>query len=253
MPTRSFSTGVSLLLLSVTVLVSGCAQTKVAGRSATAIPSGVPVVATFSIVAYDEETESWGIAVQSKVVAVGAVVPWAQAGHGAVATQAHANVAYGPDGLEMLAQGMSAQEVVDALVEADENRDHRQVGVVDARGRAAAFTGERCMDWAGHRVGAGYCVQGNILAGEGVVDAMARAYEAAEGDFGDRLIDALEAGQAAGGDRRGRQSASLYIVRAEAGYAGGNDRYRDVRVDDHETPIAELRRVYHLHRRMFRD
>lgn len=214
---------------------------------------GVPTVATFSIVAYDAETESWGIAVQSRVVGVGAVVPWARAGQGAVATQAYANVAYGPDGLALLAEGMSAEEVVAALIEDDEHRASRQLGVVDAQGRAAAFTGEDCMDWAGHRVGDGYCVQGNILAGAGVVDAMAEAYEASEGDFGDRLIDALVAGQEAGGDRRGRQSAALYIVKAEGGYAGGNDRYRDIRVDDHETPIVELRRVYHLHRRVFRD
>lgn len=241
------------LLLVVCVGLAGCAATGGAAEAGRGLAVAEPIVATFSIVAYDEETESWGIAVQSRVVGVGAVVPWARAGQGAVATQAYANVAYGPDGLALLAEGMSAMEVVSALVEDDEGRATRQVGVVDAQGRAAVFTGVDCMDWAGHRVGDGYCVQGNILAGAGVVDAMAEAYEMSEGDFGDRLIDALEAGQEAGGDRRGRQSAALYVVKAGGGYAGGNDRYRDIRVDDHETPIAELRRVYHLHRRVFRD
>ncbi|GAB6876291.1 DUF1028 domain-containing protein [Thermaerobacter litoralis] len=224
-----------------------------AGRSRRT-PGGTPWVATFSIVAADPEAQVWGIGVQSKFLAVGAVVPWAEAGTGAVATQAWANVAYGPDGLALLRQGLPAEEVVGRLVEADPDRDHRQLGVVDAQGRAAAYTGKACFEWAGHRVGDGYACQGNILAGPAVVDEMARAYEAAR-DRGlpmeERLIEALRAAQAAGGDRRGQQSAALLVVKPRGGYGGFNDRWLDLRVDDHLQPIEELDRLMRLHRLYF--
>ncbi|HEY8416307.1 MAG TPA: DUF1028 domain-containing protein [Thermaerobacter sp.] len=211
-------------------------------------------VATFSIVAADPEEGLWGVGVQSKFLAVGAVVPWAEAGVGAMATQAWANVAYGPEGLELLRRGLPAEEVVRRLVEADPGRDHRQLGVVDARGRAAAYTGKACFEWSGHRVGDGYACQGNILAGPGVVDAMARAYEEARErgqPLEDRLIAALRAAQAAGGDRRGQQSAALLVVKPKGGYGGFNDRWLDLRVDDHPQPIEELARLVRLHRLYF--
>lgn len=211
-----------------------------------------PPVATFSIVAFDPDAKEWGIAVQSKFIAVGAVVPWAKANVGAVATQSWANTTYGPEGLKLMAKGLSAEETLKKLIENDRGRARRQVGIVDAKGNVATFTGERCMRWAGGKKGKHYCVQGNILAGEKVVDEMARGFEEAEGDLGERLIASLAAGQAAGGDRRGKQSAALLIVKERGGYAGYNDRYRDLRVDDHETPIKELRRIYRLHKRIFR-
>lgn len=172
----------------------------------------VPTVATYSIVAFDPQNKQWGVAVQSKFVAVGAVVPWAQSGVGAIATQAFANVTYGADGLDLLASGKSASEVVKILTDRDSNRDLRQLGVVDAQGGVATFTGLKAMEWAGGKTGKNYAIQGNILAGPGVVNAMATAYEQARGDFGERLIQALDAGEKAGGDRRGRQSAALLIV-----------------------------------------
>ena len=215
-------------------------------------PVADPPVSTFSIVAYDPGAKEWGIAVQSRFLGVGAVVPWAKAGVGAVATQSWANTSFGPRGLELLEGGLSAQEALDRLIADDEDRERRQVGIVDAKGNVATYTGKQCMDWAGGKTGKGYCVQGNILAGDKVVAAMASGFEAAEGDLGDRLIAALVAGQEAGGDRRGRQSASLLVVKDKGGYGGYNDRYRDVRVDDHATPIAELKRVYGLHKRVFR-
>lgn len=217
-------------------------------------PAGTPWVATFSIVAADTAAGIWGIGVQSKFIAVGAVVPWAEAGTGAVATQAWANVGYGPEGLALLRQGLSAEEVVARLVEADPERDHRQLGVVDAQGRAAAYTGKSCFDWAGHRVGEGYACQGNILAGPAVVDEMARAYEAARHrglPMEERLIEALRAAQVAGGDRRGQQSAALLVVKPRGGYGGFNDRWLDLRVDDHPRPIEELDRLMRLHRLYF--
>ena len=210
-----------------------------------------PTLSTFSIVAYDAEAEEWGVAVQSRVVGVGAIVPFAKAGVGAVATQALANMSFGPEGLEKLAAGTSANDVVRALREADPEAAHRQLGIVDAQGRAANFTGEKCLGWAGARIGRGYTVQGNLLEGRAVVDEMARAFEQAKGELGARLITALEAGQEAGGDRRGMQSAALLVVREGGGYAGQTDRYRDIRVDDHETPIAELRRIYDIHKKTF--
>ena len=205
------------------------------------------IVATFSIVAFDPETDSLGVAVQSKFLAVGAVVPWARAGVGAVATQAMANYNYGPRGLDLMSEGKSAGETVEALTGADEGRDHRQVGVVDTRGGTATFTGSECFDWAGGVTGEHYAAQGNILVGRETVGAMARTYEEAEGDLAARLLAALDAGQEAGGDSRGRQSAALLVVREGGGYGGDNDRVIDLRVDDHPDPIEELMRIRDLH------
>ena len=207
--------------------------------------------ATFSIVAYDPEAGEWGVAVESKFLAVGPVVPWAAANVGAIATQAFANTSYGPRGLELLRSGLSAEEVVKKLTEEDEEREHRQLGVVDAQGRAAAFTGKECYEWAGHLVGDGYACQGNILASQRVVEAMAEAFEKTEGSLADRLLEALRAGQAAGGDRRGQQSAALLVVKERGGYGGFTDRLVDLRVDDHPQPIEELARLLKLQRLYF--
>ena len=206
-----------------------------------------PLVATFSIAAFDPETDSLGVAVQSKFLAVGSVVPWARAGIGAVATQAMANFNYGPRGLDLMAEGRTAEETLEALTSADEGRDHRQLGVVDARGRAATYTGSECFDWAGGVTGEYYAAQGNILVGRETVDAMAKAYEGTEGDLAARLLAALDAGQEAGGDSRGRQSAALLVVREGGGYGGDNDRVIDLRVDEHPDPIKELIRIRDLH------
>ena len=205
------------------------------------------IVATFSIAAFDPETDSLGVAVQSKFLAVGSVVPWARAGVGAVATQAMANYNYGPHGLDLMAEGKTAEETVEALTGADEGRDHRQLGVVDARGRAATYTGSECFDWAGGVTGEHYAAQGNILVGRETVDAMAKTYEGTEGDLAARLLAALDAGQEAGGDSRGEQSAALLVVREGGGYGGDNDRVIDLRVDDHPDPIKELIRIRDLH------
>ncbi len=205
------------------------------------------IVATFSIVAFDPKTDSPGVAVQSKFLAVGSVVPWARAGVGAVATQAMANFNYGPRGLELTAQGRTVEETVEDLISADDDREHRQLGVVDARGRAATYTGSECFDWAGGITGENYAAQGNILVGRETVDAMARTYEGTEGDLAARLLAALDAGQEAGGDSRGEQSAALLVVREGGGYGGDNDRVIDLRVDDHPDPIKELIRIRDLH------
>ena len=205
------------------------------------------LVATFSIVAFDPETDSLGVAVQSKFLAVGSVVPWARAGAGAVATQAMANYNYGPRGLELLTQGTTAEGTVERLTSADEDREHRQVGVIDSRGRAATFTGSECFEWAGGMTGQYYAAQGNILVGGETVEAMARTYEETGGDLAARLLSALDAGQAAGGDSRGKQSAALLVVREGGGYGGDNDRVVDLRVDDHPDPIRELFRIRDLH------
>jgi uncharacterized Ntn-hydrolase superfamily protein len=188
-----------------------------------------------------------GVAVQSKFLAVGSVVPWARAGVGAVATQAMANYNYGPRGLELMAQGNTADETVEGLISADEDREHRQIGVVDGRGRAATFTGSECFEWAGGVTGAYYAAQGNILVGRETVEALASIYEEMQGDLATRLLSALDAGQAAGGDSRGKQSAALLVVREGGGYGGDNDRVVDLRVDDHPDPIRELVRIRDLH------
>jgi uncharacterized Ntn-hydrolase superfamily protein len=211
-----------------------------------------PVVATYSIVACDLEEKQWGVAVQSKFLAVGSVVPWAEPQVGAIATQAYANPSYGPNGLALLREGLSANEVVERLTSEDAGRDQRQLGVVDASGGSASWTGRRCNDWAGHRNGAGYAAQGNILVGEETVTALTTTFEAnAQLPLAQRLIDCLAAAQAAGGDRRGQQSASLLVVQKEGGYAGLSDILVDLRVDDHERPIQELRRIAGLHSRLF--
>ncbi len=178
---------------------------------------------------------------------MGSVVPWARAGVGAIATQAMANYNYGPRGLELMARGETANETVEGLISADEGREHRQVGVVDGRGRAATFTGSECFDWAGGVTGEHYAAQGNILVGPDTVEAMARTYEETQGDLAARLLSALDAGQAAGGDSRGKQSAALLVVREDGGYGGDNDRAVDLRVDDHPEPIRELIRIRDLH------
>ncbi len=206
-----------------------------------------PRPSTFSIVAFDPKTKDLGVAVESRFVAVGSVVPWAEAGVGAVATQSFANTAYGPRGLALLRKGVHPKDVIRRLTGKDGVAAQRQVGVVDARGRAASFTGEECFEWAGHVEGRDYACQGNILAGEAVVKGMARAFESSEGDLPVRLLAALRAGQRAGGDKRGQQSAALVVVRAKGGYGGLNDRWIDVRVDDHPAPIEELTRVFNVY------
>jgi len=209
---------------------------------------GVPVrpIGTFSIVAVDPKTGDLGVAVASKVLAVGAIVPYAQGGVGAIATQAFANTTYGPKGLALLRKGLTPKQVLQRLLAEDKDREHRQVGIVDAKGRAAAFTGKKCLPWAGHIIGKGYTVQGNILSSEQVVRAMAEAFESAQGELAERLMAALEAGDNAGGDARGKQSAALLVVRKGGGYAGFDDRYIDLRVDDHPEPIKELQRLLGL-------
>jgi len=202
---------------------------------------------TFSIVAWDPKTGDLGVAVESKFVAVGAVVPFAQAGVGAVATQSYANTRYGPRALALMRRGVAPKDVLRRLTSKDREAAKRQVGLVDARGRAASFTGAECFKWAGHLVRRTFAVQGNILAGEDVMKAMARAFESTDGDLPIRLLAALSAGQAAGGDVRGQQSAALLVVRKRGGYAAFNDRWIDVRVDDHPQPIEELVRVFNVY------
>ncbi len=215
------------------------------------MPKSTPTVSvtrrksTFSIVAADLEAGEVGCAVQSRYFAVGSVVPWARAGIGAVATQAAGVAVYGARALEELQRGAAPEEALERVLAEDPRRETRQLGVVAADGRAAAFTGSECMDWAGHRVGSGFAVQGNILAGEAVVDEMARAYEETVGPLAERLVAALEAGQAAGGDRRGQQSAAIVVERvgARSESREGIDRICELRVEDHPEPIVELRRL----------
>jgi uncharacterized Ntn-hydrolase superfamily protein len=210
-------------------------------------------IATFSIVAYDPHRSEWGVAVQSKFLACAALVSWARAPIGAVATQSYVNVAYGSQGLSLMSEGMSAAETIAKLTTEDEQRDIRQVGVVDHNGQAAAFTGAACYDWAGHIVGQGYACQGNILV-PGTVEAMAQRFEQArsgDGELADWLVAALAAGQQAGGDRRGRQAAGVMVVRQGGGYGGNNDRYLDLRVDDDPKPIQKLQQLVEMHHLFF--
>lgn len=200
-------------------------------------------ITTFSIVAYDPETGDYGIGVQSKYFAVGDVVPFAEADIGALATQARGNILHGPAGLKLLRQGMSSKEVIRRLIEQDPLGDSRQLGVVDADGKPATYTGSECLPWAGGKTGPNYAVQGNLLAGPQVIEAMAATFEAAPGDLATRLVYALAAGQAAGGDARGRESAAVLVVRKNAGYLGLTDRYIDLHVEDYPTPILELKRL----------
>lgn len=206
------------------------------------------MLSTFSLVAFDPSNGDLGVAVASKFLSVGAVVPWAQAGVGALATQSWANTGYAPLALEMMRQRTAPDQVGKALSASDENPAQRQFGIVDAQGRSYTFTGEGCYGWAGGRTGANYAAQGNILTGPEVVDALAGTFENTPGDLAARLVTALAAGQAAGGDRRGQESAALLVVRAGGGYGGFNDRYIDLRVDDHKQPIDELKRLLDLHR-----
>lgn len=210
-------------------------------------------IATFSIAAYDPGREEWGVAVQSKFLAAAAVVSWARAGAGAVATQSYANVTYGPRGLRLMEEGLPAEETIARLIEDDDQKALRQVGVVDKQGRAAAFTGDDCHDWAGHLVGEGFTCQGNILV-PGTVEAMAARYEEVRegpGELADWLTSALAAGQQAGGDQRGRQAAGVLVVREGGGYGGDNDLYLDLRVDDHPHPIEKLAELVEMHHLYF--
>jgi uncharacterized Ntn-hydrolase superfamily protein len=209
-------------------------------------------VSTYSICACDLDARQWGVAVQSKFLAVGSIVPWAEPLVGAVATQAWANPRYGPDGLALLRQGLAAETVVARLTDADEHRAERQLGVVDDEGRGASYTGDECKGWAGGRVGSGYAAQGNILVSAETVDALAETFEATAGKpIVERLLDCLDAAQAAGGDRRGMQSAAILVVGPEQGYAGLSDVFVDLRVDDHERPLEELRRIVRIHHELF--
>ena len=211
-----------------------------------------PLVSTYSIAACDLARGEWGVGVQSKFLAAGSIVPWAEPGVGAVATQALANPRYGPDGLALLRDGLSADETIAALVAADEGRDDRQVGVVDAQGRAATYTGKACFDWAGGKSGRGYAAQGNILVSEETVAGLVNGFEAGAGrPLAERLVDALAAAQLAGGDRRGQQAAGLLVVQKDGGYGGMDDVLVDLRVDDHPEPVAELKRLYGMHQLLF--
>jgi uncharacterized Ntn-hydrolase superfamily protein len=212
----------------------------------------VILVATYSICACDLTGGQWGVATQSKFLAVGSIVPWAEPNVGAVATQSYANPRYGPDGLELLRQGLSAEEVVERLTSTDDERAQRQLGIVDGQGLAATFTGEECHAWAGGRVGKGYAAQGNILVSAATVDALAETFEAtADRPLADRLLECLDSAQEAGGDRRGQQSAALLVVERDGGYAGLTDIVVDLRVDDHPRPLEELRRIYGIHDELF--
>jgi uncharacterized Ntn-hydrolase superfamily protein len=212
----------------------------------------IPAVATYSIAACDLDAGHWGVATQSKFLAVGSVVPWAEPHVGAIATQAYANPRYGPEGLRLLREGFSARETVDRLTAGDDGRDHRQLGVVDAKGESVTFTGSACMDWAGGVAGPGFAAQGNILVSEATVTALAETLAATPGrPLAERLLECLAAAQAAGGDRRGQQSAALLVVERDGGYAGLSDTLVDLRVDDHPDPVGELARLHRLHRALF--
>jgi uncharacterized Ntn-hydrolase superfamily protein len=241
--------GLSALLALTGILGVGLARgpAPAAGPTPSA-PQARPadLVCTFSIAAYDPDKKEWGVAVASKYLAVGAVVPWAKAKVGAVATQASVNVEYGEDGLKMLAEGKSAEEVVKALTDADKGKAHRQLGVVDAKGNVAHFTGDKCITYAGAKSGKHYTCQGNLLAGKEVIDGMAKAFEEAKGPLAWRLMAALEAAEKAGGDKRGKQSAAILVVREKGGPNGRGDRLIDFRVDDHKTPLEELARILAL-------
>lgn len=206
---------------------------------------------TFSIVACDLEEQAWGVAVASKFPAVGAVVPWAQAEVGAVATQSFANTSFGPRGLAMMATGLSAEETRGRLLEDDPDKELRQAGFVDAKGGSATFTGSGCFNWAGGVSGNGYAIQGNILKSERVVSAMEKAFLKTKGSLPERLYTALKAGDRAGGDKRGRQSAAIYVVKPRGGYGGHTDRWIDYRVDDHEDPVKRLGELLELHELYF--
>jgi uncharacterized Ntn-hydrolase superfamily protein len=240
---RADSRLLAIVLLLVLRLSAPCGQAE-------------PLLNTYSIVAFDPATGDLGVAVESKYFGVGSVVPFAKAGVGAVATQAQGKMSYGPDGLALIASGKSAPEALDELRKADARAAVRQIAMIDAKGRVTAHTGGDCNAWAGHHVGENYSVQGNLLAGEAVITAMSAAFEKAratrEGELAEWMMRALEAAQAAGGDRRGQQSAAILVVRAKGGPGGDNDRYIDIRIDDHTEPIVELARLLRLHRSFYR-
>ncbi|MCD7035375.1 DUF1028 domain-containing protein [Metabacillus sp. GX 13764] len=215
------------------------------------IPHKDHLAATFSIVGYDPEAKEWGVAVQSKFLGVGAVVPWAKAGAGAIATQSWANTSFGPNGLALLEEGLRAEEVLGKLLKEDSGRETRQVGLIDAEGNSATFSGKECFDWAGGIAGKHFASQGNILVSQETVQAMADSFSSSKGDLAERLVESLDAGQSAGGDSRGKQSAALLVVKDKGGYGGFNDRYVDLRVDDHPEPIKELKRLLDLYRLYF--
>lgn len=216
---------------------------------------GAPDVNTYSIVAFDPRTGELGVAVESKYFGVGSVVPWAKAGVGAVATQAWAKVGYGPEGLRLMESGKAARDALELMLAADAMRAKRQIGIIDAQGRVASFTGAECTAWAGHREGQNFAVQGNLLVSETVITAMAEAFESASAradtELADWLFAALAAAQAAGGDRRGQQSAAILVVRAHGGPGGDNDRYIDLRVEDHAEPVKELGRLLAIHKEFY--
>lgn len=251
LPSPARPARIVLALISLTAVVAAPAT-----RPDEAEPSPSAPVATYSIVAFDPATGDLGVGVQSKFFGVGSVVPWAQAGVGAIATQSYANVAYGPEGLTLLRGGASARETVDRLTARDEGRARRQLAVADANGTVAVHTGDGCQAWAGHIEGEHFAVQGNLLVDATVVEAMAHAYRVARARDGSQLADwilaALEAAQAAGGDRRGQQSAALLVVRDRAGVWGQNDRFIDLRVEDHPRPIEELGRLLEIHKQFYR-
>ncbi len=201
---------------------------------------------TFSIVAYDPERKEWGVGVASRVLAVGAVVPFARANVGAVATQSYANTTYGPRGLKLLEEGQSPEEVLRILTSDDKLKERRQVGIIDSKGNTSNFTGKGCIPYAGSKRGKNYSCQGNLLAGEAVITDMAQAFEDSKGPLAWRIMAALQAAEKAGGDKRGKQSAAILIVSENRGYGGFNDRYLDLRVDDHKEPVVELARILAL-------
>lgn len=217
--------------------------TGLGSRLEPAAPSAADCANTFSIVAYDPDRQEWGVGVASKYLAVGSAVPFAQAGVGAVATQSYVNVTFGPNGLKLLAEGKTPADVVKQLTEPDPGKEMRQLGLIDAKGNTANYTGSKCNAWAGAKAGPNYSCQGNLLAGEAVIADMARAFETAKGPLAWRIIAAMEAAEKAGGDKRGKQSAAILVVRDKAGPAGLSDRYLDFRVDDHDNPIPELARI----------
>ena len=209
------------------------------------------LIATFSIVAYDSHEKACGIAVASKFPGVGAVVPWAEANSGAVATQSYANTTFGPTGLALMKKGVTASETLEQLLEDDQERELRQVGMVDPAGNAVSFSGKKCMDWAGGTTGKNFAAQGNILTGPETIDAMVEAFLEAEGNLPTRLYQSLLAGDRAGGDRRGRQSVAILVVKESGGYGGFNDRWLDYRVDDHEDPVPRLGELIDMHELYF--
>lgn len=236
----------SLGTLVASLLVAGACETEPAPDVTHYDANGDEIIATFSIVARDPVTDELGVAVQSRAFRAAAIVSYAKAGVGAIATQAAANQSYGPRGLELLESGLSPAEVVRQLTQADDGRARRQLAVIDAGGSVKAYTGSETRDWAGHIEGTNYSVQGNILASEDVVRAMATAFESSEGELAERLMDALDAGQAAGGDSRGKQSGGILVVKPIGDSDRTTDRWVDVRVDDHQTPFLEIRRLMEM-------